>query len=513
MPAGDTSVLEGARPRLDEAFQKLLLRFSAAAAKGIDAPALIRLFCRATREFFRVDGTYFWSVLSSSEMVETEADGLQAESVRGRRLKASQNAVAMEAVRLRKTVYVNRLDPARYPLAGEFRARSLMAAPLVVSNEVIGAAVFLHASDRDFFSEDLSAKATILAGQLGSLLEASRLSQVSREERRRAEILAEVAQAMRAIAAGEPISVAIDPSSHALGDLVPAGMLIAAPFRTSVSQGAVLVYPRQEGAFNAEDKSLVSAVAGFGAVAIANAELYATAQAQAHELHQLLDISSELGSIGHLDEFMQQFVLRASDFLGFSHAFIGLLKDGVFQLRWGTDNGVTDPMDHEFPEGTARRALINKEVFWTDDPKKVPDANLEMIAKLKVRQILALPLLGSDGQVLGMFGVLDRLDRQGISQEDIRRAQALAAQAAVVLEVTRNLDLSEQHRRRAESLMGLALELNPLRQLPEFARSFVARAADMMGARGAAVVVRQNSILETLVLWSATSQPQPEISF
>ncbi|OLB85316.1 MAG: hypothetical protein AUI17_06030 [Acidobacteriales bacterium 13_2_20CM_2_55_5] len=573
--------MEGATPRLDEAFQKLLLRFSAAAAKGIDAPALIRLFCRATREFFRVDGTYFWSVLSSSEMVGTEADGLQAESFRGKRLKASQSAVALEAVRLRKTVYVNRLDPARYPLAGEFRARSLMAAPLVVSNEVIGAAVFLHASDRDFFSEDLSAKATILAGQLGSLLEASRLSQVSREERRRAEILAEVAQAihsvpaasavveavadrlrvllrtrlvcillreggafglravsaespqlagsvrtrhdrkglhfaadlaMRAIAAGEPISVAIDPSSHALGDLVPAGMLIAAPFRTSVSQGAVLVYPRQEGAFNAEDKSLVSAVAGFGAVAIANAELYATAQAQAHELHQLLDISSELGSIGHLDEFMQQFVLRASDFLGFSRAFIGLLEDGVFHLRWGTDNGVADPMDHEFPEGTAHRALTNKEVFWTDDPKKVPDANLEMIAKLKVRQILAMPLLGSDGQVLGMFGVLDRVDRQGISQEDIRRAQVLAAQAAIVLEVTRNLDQSEQHRRRAESLMGLALELNPLRRLPEFARSFVARAADMMGARGAALVVKQDSVLETLVLWSASSDLHPEIS-
>jgi len=288
-------------------------------------------------------------------------------------------------------------------------------------------------------------------------------------------------------------------------------MLIAAPFRTSLTQGAVLVYPRDEGAFSGEDKSLVSAVAGFGAVAIANAELYATAREQAHELHQLLDISSELGSIGHLDEFMQQFVLRASDFLGFSRAFIGLLEDGEFHLRWGTDNGVTDPMDHEFPQGTALRALINKEVFWTDDPKKVPDANLEMIAKLKVRQILAVPLQGSDGQVLGMFGVLDRVDRQGISQEDIRRAQVLAAQAAVVLEVTRNLELSEEHRRRAESLMGLALELNPLRRLPEFAKGFVSRAADMMGARGAALVVKQDSILETAMLWSASSELHPEI--
>src|SRR5207247_1907223 len=99
MRVGDTSVLEGATPRSDEAFQRLLLQFSGAAAQGIDAPALIDLFCRATREFFQVDGTYFWSVVSSAEMVGMEADGLQAESFRGKRLKAGHSALAMEAVR------------------------------------------------------------------------------------------------------------------------------------------------------------------------------------------------------------------------------------------------------------------------------------------------------------------------------------------------------------------------------------------------------------------------------
>src|SRR5207249_11453157 len=187
----------------------LLLQFSAAAARGTDAPALIELFCRATREFFQVDGTYFWRRVSSDEMVGTEADGLRAESFRGKRLKASQSAVATEAVRLRKTVYVNRLDPARYPMAAEFRARSLMAAPLVVSSEVIGAAVFLHASDADFFSEDLAAKATILAGQLGSLLEAGRLTRVSREQHRRAQILVEVAQTLHSMTDAKAVVEAV----------------------------------------------------------------------------------------------------------------------------------------------------------------------------------------------------------------------------------------------------------------------------------------------------------------
>src|ERR1700674_1459321 len=355
-------------------------------------------------------------------------------------------------------------------MAAEFHARCLMAAPLVVSGEVIGAAVFLHASDGDFFSEDLGAKATILAGQLGSLLEANRLSRLSREEHRRAEILVEVAQAIhsvpaaaavveavadrlrvllrtrlvcillregsgfglravsaespqlaggartrpdrkglhfaadlaiRAIAAGEPISVAIDPTSHSLGDLVPPGMLIAAPFRTSLTQGAVLVYPRQEGIFSAEEKSLISVVTGFAAVAIANAELYNTARARAYELHQLLDISAELGSIGQLDEFLQQFALRAADFLGFGRGFIGLLENGSFRVRWGAQNGLPERADFLVPAGPASHALLNKEVFWSDDPSKVPGANAEILAKFHGRQLLSVPLLDTEGEVLG----------------------------------------------------------------------------------------------------------------
>ena len=147
---------------------------------------MLRLFCQATREFFQVDGAYFWQRVSSDELVGAEADGLMADRFRGKRLKASESAVASDAIRQRKTICKNRLDPDRYLLASEFQARSIMAAPLIVGNEAIGAAAFLHCTDPDFFSADLADKATILAGQMGSLLEANRLTHVSREEDRRA---------------------------------------------------------------------------------------------------------------------------------------------------------------------------------------------------------------------------------------------------------------------------------------------------------------------------------------
>jgi len=558
----------------DEAFQKLLLRIAAKAAERADPGSLIQLFCRASREFFQVSGVYFWRRHSGDELVGEQADGKLAERFVGIRLLPQQSAVTAEAVRGRRTTFVNHLQSSSaVPSLRQFEARSLMAAPLVVFDEVIGAATFLHDSDEGFFNEDLAAKATILAGQLGSLLEATRLGEVSREEHRKAEILAEVANALhgtpdvaaviealadrlrlllrtrlvsvllrregpfelravsaetpqlansfraghdrqtirfaadlaqRAVSAGEAITVSVSSDQHSLGSMISPGMLIAAPFRTSRTQGAILIYPRHDGIFTAEEKSLVSAIAGFGAVAVAHAELCATAQGQAHELHQLLEISSELSSSGDLEHFLQAFVVRATDFLGFGRCFIALLEDGQFHLRYAVNRGEPQRVDTVFPEGIATRALRAREVFWSDDLRQMAGVNLAVIAEHQAKQLLAVPLLGADGSVLGMFGVLDRLDGTGISQQDIRRARALAAQVSMVLEVAHNLHLAEQHRRRSQALTKLGREIDGLLRLPDCARKFVETAVELAGARSGAVALFQEGRLQTLALHPLT---------
>ena len=311
----------------------------------------------------------------------------------------------------------------------------------------------------------------------------------ARHDRQTLRFAADLAQ--RAVAAGEPITLSIGADVHSLGNLVSPGMLIAAPFRTARTQGAILLYPRQDGIFTAEEKALVAAIAGFGAVAVAHAELHATAHAQAHELHQLLEISSELNSSSNLDHVLQAFVVRVSDFLGFGRCFIALQEEGKFQIRYAVEKGEPKRVDTTFPEGMATRALRAKEVFWTDEASRTPGVNIDIVTKYKVHQFLAVPLLGASGRVLGMFGVLDRLDGTGISQEDIRRARALSNQVAAVLEVARNLHLSEQHRRRAEALIELAREMEGALRLPEFARRFVCRTAELTGARAGLLAVLQ----------------------
>ena len=559
-----------ALPNSDDAFQKLLLRIAAKAAERPGANKLIQFFCRATREFFQTSGVYFWRRQAGDELVGEQADGKLAERFIGIRLLPQQNSITSEAVRTRRTIFVDQVQSSEtVAVLRQFEARSLMVAPLLVFDEVIGAATFSHDSEEGFFNEDLAAKATILAGQLGSLLEATRLGEASREEHRRTEILAEVATALhgtpdvsaviealadrlrlllrtrlvsvllrregpfelravsaespqlanafraghdrqtirfaadlaqRAVSAGEALTISIGGELHSLSSLVSPGMLIAAPFRTTSTQGAILVYPRADGAFTAEEKSLVSAIAGFGAVAVAHAELCATAQGQAHELHQLLEISFELSSSGDLEHFLQAFVVRAADFLGYGRCFIALQEDGQFRIRCAVARGESRCVDTVFPEGIATRALREKEVFWSDDLTQVAGANLEALAQYQAKQLLAVPLLGADGKVLGMFGVLDRLDNTGISQADIRRARALAAQVSVVLEVAHNLHQSERHRKRSEALTQLAREIDGLLRLPDLAGKFLDRAMALAGAAAGAVALFQEGRFQTVTL-------------
>ncbi|MGA8541382.1 MAG: PAS domain S-box protein, partial [Terriglobales bacterium] len=308
--------------------------------------------------------------------------------------------------------------------------------------------------------------------------------------------------ATRAVAAGERITVSIDATSH-FGEDSPPGVLIAAPFRTSHSHGAILVYPRHGQPFTPEDKTLVSALAGFGAVAIANAELHGMARAQAHELHEILEISFELGSAGKLEEFMQTSVVRAAAFLGFRRCFIGLLENATFHVRWGVENGVARPVDIPLHEGVATQVLKQKNVFVTDDAAATPGADLDFVAAFQIRQLLAVPLLGSNGDVLGMFGVLDRIEPGPIHDEDVRRARALAAQIAIALELTQNLHQSEEHRRRAEALVTIALELNTVLHLPDFMRNFAQRASALLGGRSVALRV-QTADPDTVLLSGAS---------
>ncbi len=536
------------------------------AARSSELPALIRFFCSATREFFGVSGAYYWTLSREGLLVGEHAEGHLGERFVGSRLQLDDAAVVCQCVRERRAVYVNGVDAARLPMAGAFDARSLMGAPLIVAGEVIGAIVFLHTTEADFFTDDLAAKATIVAASMGTLLEAWRLGESLRDDRRTAQVLVQCAQALhatldadavyRALAehlrelfrarvvvvgqvsgemvamkgvAAERHELAADVEAEAaasrwLAELVQRATTAAepqwlrlggrealaqrigvrdavlAPLGTEQTRAGIVVFPAAGQAFAERDRALLRAVCNFGALALTNSELYARANSQARELQQLLAISIELGGAAQLDDFLKQFAVRAAEFLGFERAFIALAESDGCYVRYAADKGLGQPISRKLETRAMQRVLSTKEPFWSDNAALEAELDGATVQEFGVRQCLVVPLAGPAGDSLGLLGVLDRIGGGGITPEDVRRAQALAAEAGVALEARRNLDLSEEHRRRSENLMSLALELNSSLRLPDFVRAFTQRACTLLGARVVSLALANRSQLETVII-------------
>ena len=548
--------------REDAGFEQLLLELSSSAAQLTSAGEILAQFCRRVRAYFGVSSAYLAYLGPRSELIGREADGWMAEEFRQARLEADEAPVLAEALKTRGAVTAHALDPQGDRLAADFRARSALAVPVVISKETIGLLVLIDTFRPDFFRSDHAAKSTILTAQLGSFLEAERWAEQAKEEERRSKILAEVADslrtspelgaligviadrlrellrtplvlilgreaigfepwavatedpalavsvrarqdrkgrafasdiAQRAIAAGEPISVAVNPASHALGDLVPAGTLLAVPFRTASKEGAVLVYPRPAGSFTNEERKLLPVVTSFAGLAVANAELYRTARSQAEELHQIVTMASELGSVSDLESLMSRFLARASKFLSFRRTSVGLLNEGRIEVRWTYDNGRHSVVSEPIPDGILSQAILAGEMFWAEDREGWSPAQREVLRVYEARQIVAVPLGNPGGEVLGVFVAFDHLEHPEITRDDLGHAQAVAGQLTVAVEVSRNLRLAEEHRRRAESLTSLALEMNALVRGPQFAQKFLERAAVMMEASAAALIIAGGS--------------------
>lgn len=274
---------------------------------------------------------------------------------------------------------------------------------------------------------------------------------------------------------------------------------VAEPLLTSQSATVLIVLKRQD--FSTDEVSAIELLGDIARLALENAELTDLAAARQQHLNQLLVISTDLGATSHLDSFLSKFVVRAAEFLGFERVFVALVEGAECRVRWGCINGVANPLNIDISTATTRRILESKESYVTDDIAEFPPDDRkgdDTRTEFRVKQYVGVPLLTSDGRSLGILGLLDKKDGGKVGQNEVARAKALAAEVAVALEAGQNLHLSEQHRKRAENLMEMALELGSALRLPEFVKNFTARVAGMMQARCAILALSQGNRLESV---------------
>jgi PAS domain S-box-containing protein len=267
------------------------------------------------------------------------------------------------------------------------------------------------------------------------------------------------------------------------------------------AQSATVLVVLKKTRFTDDEISALELLGRIVRLVLENAELVEMAAAQQQHLNQLLAISTELRSTSQLDGFLSKFVVRAEEFLGFDRVFVALVEGGECRARWESTHGVANPLNIEISSNTTRRILERKETYVTEDVNEFPPIEQkgeETRSKHRMKQYLSLPLLTSDGRNLGILGLLDKKNGAKVSDNDVARAKALGSELAVALEAAHNLHLSEQHRKQAENLMEMALELGSALRLPDFVKNFTARVASMMQARSAVLALTQGSRLEAV---------------
>ncbi len=279
---------------------------------------------------------------------------------------------------------------------------------------------------------------------------------------------------------------------------------LAQPISTTKNAAVLLVV--RSNVFSPAEISAFKVLGSTARLALDNSELAGLYSTQAHDYDQLLEISAELGT-SRLEGFFPRFVVRAADFLGFSRAFVALTEAGKCHLRWAASRGSASRLDIDI-SAVAKRAFESPNPYICEDVGQLPASEKAQLRRWEsdLKQYLGMPLLTSDGRQLGLLGFFDKKNKSLISPDDVRRARVLAAEITVALEAAHNLQLSDQHRKRTEDLMEMALDLGSALRLPDFVKNFTERVAGMIGAQSAILSLAQGNKVESVGFYG----PKPE---
>jgi len=271
---------------------------------------------------------------------------------------------------------------------------------------------------------------------------------------------------------------------------------LAQPISTTKNAAVLLVVRRS--VFSPAEISALNVLGSTARLALENSELAGLYSTQTHDYDQLLEISAELGT-SRVEGFFPRFVVRAADFLGFSRAFVALTDAGKCHLRWAAGRGLASRLDIDI-SAVAKRAFESPNPHICEDIGQLPANEKAQLRRWEadLKQYLGVPLLTSDGRQLGVLGFFDKKNKARISPDDVRRARVLAAEITVALEAAHNLQLSDQHRKRTEDLMEMALDLGSALRLPDFVKNFTERVAGMIGAQSAILSLAQGNKVESV---------------
>ena len=201
-------------------------------------------------------------------------------------------------------------------------------------------------------------------------------------------------------------------------------------------------------------------------------EIYAALERRIANLMLIVEVSRTLSSTLDLDSLLQVIIQAAAQLTGTEKSSLLLVDKRTGKLRFEAATGaererlksIPVPMDHSIAGWIVQH---NQPLVIPDaqnDPRFYRQVDLEV--GLATRSILGVPLC-IKGRVIGVLEVLNKLDDEPFTEEDIETLTILAAQAAVAIENARLMaevqrayeELSEQDRLKSEFITMAAHEL------------------------------------------------------
>jgi signal transduction histidine kinase len=228
--------------------------------------------------------------------------------------------------------------------------------------------------------------------------------------------------------------------------------------------GVVQVLNKRLGPFTTDDEALLGTVAAHAGIAIENSKLYLNAlgknqallstQAKLRqriaELDLLFEMERETSAAIDLDELLARLLSRAIDLVGVEAGSILLREKSSGELFFRTAQGQAAPSLERLKlpagEGIVGWVALHRAPLLVNDPGHDARHDLYIAEKIGVpaRSILAVPLLGprasdeDEPESLGAIELLNKRDRDGFDDGDLRLCTLIAGQASRAITIARD---------------------------------------------------------------------------
>ncbi len=172
---------------------------------------------------------------------------------------------------------------------------------------------------------------------------------------------------------------------------------------------------------------------------------------ESKKLSVLLEISKSINSIKDFDELLHRIIILAADALGAERATL-FIADKKRKELWSRSGIGLEKQEIRIPidKGIAGEVAMSGQSQIIDKPYEHPKFNKEIDIKtgFKTRNILTLPMKNFNGEVIGVFQILNKKSGD-FNKEDEQFLSAMAVNTGIALE---NALLHEEIKKQLEEV-------------------------------------------------------------